>query len=63
MDDLDRSLERLLAVDPDDVSVLKEQALLLSRSDNERVTRNQRRLEGLGVEFDTTLRHLNCRTS
>ena len=55
MNALDRSLERLLAVDPDDVSVLKEQALLLSGSDDERVTRNQRRLEGLGVEFDTTL--------
>ena len=55
MEALDRSLERLLAVDPDDVAVLKEQALLLSGTDEERVTRNYRRLEGLGVEFDISL--------
>ena len=52
---LDRSLERLLAIDPDDVAVLKEQALLLSGSDEERVTRNHRRLEALGIEFDISL--------
>jgi tetratricopeptide (TPR) repeat protein len=55
MEALDRSLERLLAVDPDDIAVLKEQALLLSGADEERVTRNYRRLEGLGVEFDISL--------
>ena len=52
---LDRSLERLLAIDPDDITVLKEQALLLTGSDEERVTRNHRRLEALGVEFDPSL--------
>ena len=52
---LDRSLERLLAIDPDDIAVLKEQALLLTGSDEERVTRNHRRLEALGVEFDPSL--------
>ena len=55
MEALDRSLERLLAIDPDDVAVLKEQALLLSGSDEERVTRNHRRLEALGIEFDISL--------
>ena len=55
MEALDRSLERLLAIDPDDVAVLKEQALMLSGSDEERVTRNHRRLEALGIEFDISL--------
>lgn len=51
---LDRSLERLLAIDPDDVEVLKEQALLLSGTDVERVVRNRRRLEALGIESTET---------
>ena len=55
MEALDRNLERLLAIDPDDVAVLKEQALLLYGSDEERVTRNHRRLEALGIEFDISL--------
>jgi len=55
MEALDRNLERLLAIDPDDVAVLKEQALMLSGSDEERVTRNHRRLEALGIEFDIAL--------
>ncbi|HIC50805.1 MAG TPA: tetratricopeptide repeat protein, partial [Candidatus Poseidoniales archaeon] len=52
---LDRSLERLLAIEPDDVAVLREQALLLTGTDEERVTRNHRRLEALGIEFDASL--------
>ena len=52
---LDRTLERLLAVEPDDVLVLKEQALLLTGTDDERTERNKLRLEALGVEFDTSL--------
>ncbi len=52
---LDHSLERLLAIDPDDVAVLREQALLLTGTDEERVTRNHRRLEALGIEFDASL--------
>ncbi|MFL2498864.1 MAG: tetratricopeptide repeat protein, partial [Candidatus Thalassarchaeum sp.] len=52
---LDRTLERLLAVEPDDVAVLKEQALLLTGTDDERTDRNKLRLDALGVEFDTSL--------
>ncbi|GIS92675.1 MAG: hypothetical protein CM1200mP21_09700 [Candidatus Poseidoniales archaeon] len=52
---LDRTLERLLAVEPDEVLVLKEQALLLTGTDDERTERNKLRLEALGVEFDTSL--------
>lgn len=47
---LDRSLERLLAINPDDVEVLQEQTLLLSGTDVERVVRNRRRLEALGID-------------
>ena len=50
-DTLDRTLERLLAIDPDDVEVLKEQVILLSGSDDVRFNRNTRRLEALGVDF------------
>ena len=50
VDALDRSLERLLAIDPDDAEVLEEQTLLLSGTDIERVVRNRRRLEALGIE-------------
>jgi len=52
---LDRTLERLLAVEPDDAPVLKEQALLLTGTDDERTERNKLRLEAIGVDFDTTL--------
>ena len=52
---LDRTLERLLAVEPDDVPVLKEQALLLTGTDDERTDRNKLRLEAIGEEFDTSL--------
>ena len=44
---LDRSLERLLSISPDDVGVLKEQALLLEGSDSSRVIRDRKRLEAL----------------
>jgi len=50
VESLDRSLERLLAINPDDSEVLQEQSLLLSGTDTERATRNQRRLEALGIE-------------
>ena len=50
-DTLDRTLERLLAIDPDDIEVLKEQVILLSGSDDLRFNRNTRRLEALGVDF------------
>ncbi|MFQ3344405.1 MAG: tetratricopeptide repeat protein [Candidatus Poseidoniales archaeon] len=49
-DSLDISLERLLAVNPDDTDVLQEQILLLLGSDSDRIKRNQKRLEGLGVD-------------
>lgn len=55
VESLDRSLERLLAIDPDDVEVLKEQTLLLSGTDVERVVRNRRRLEALGIDSNPTL--------
>jgi len=50
-DTLDRTLERLLAIDPDDIEVLKEQVILLSGSDDVRFNRNTKRLEALGVDF------------
>lgn len=50
-DTLDRTLERLLAINPDDIEVLKEQVILLSGSDDVRFNRNTRRLEALGVDF------------
>tara|TARA_B100001996_G_scaffold341299_1_gene295276 strand:- start:3237 stop:5537 length:2301 start_codon:yes stop_codon:yes gene_type:complete len=53
-DTLDRTLERLLAINPDDIEVLKEQAILLSGSEDIRFKRNNRRLEALGVEFEIT---------
>jgi len=51
LEDLDRSLERLLAIAPDDVEALKEQALLLDGTDPARVNRNHKRLEGLGASL------------
>ena len=35
--------------------MLKEQALLLTGTDDERTNRNKLRLDALGVEFDTSL--------
>ena len=54
LDSLDRTLERLIAIDPDDINALKEQAILLSGSEDERLNRNIRRLDALGVEFQLT---------
>ncbi len=51
LDSLDRTLERLIAINPDDVDVLKEQAILLSGSEDERLNRNIKRLNALGVNF------------
>ena len=50
-DSLDRTLERLVAINPDDIDVLKEQAILLSGSEDERLDRNIRRLNALGIDF------------
>ncbi len=50
LDSLDRTLERILAISPDDVSVLHEQSLLLKGTDQSRVSRNHKRLEGLGED-------------
>ena len=46
---LDRTLERLLAIVPDDIAVLNEQSVLLDATDDERLIRNRTRLEGLGA--------------
>ena len=67
-DTLDRTLERLLAIDPDDIEVLKEQVILLSGSDDVRFNRNTRRLEALGVDFtisenQTNLNNIAVRAS
>jgi len=48
-DSLDRTLERLLAIVPDDIAVLNEQSILLDSTDDERLIRNRKRLEALGV--------------
>ena len=53
LDALDRTLERLLAIVPDDVAILKEQTILLAGEDYSRASRNRKRLEGLGE--DTTV--------
>jgi len=47
---LDRTLERLLAIVPDDTDVLNEQAVLLNNTEDERSTRNSKRLEALGAK-------------
>lgn len=52
LDTLDRTLERLLAIDPDEIEVLKEQAILLFGSEDIRLNRNTRRLEALGEDFE-----------
>ena len=49
---LDRTLERLLAIVPDDVEALQEQLVLLEGRDDERIERNGKRLEALGIGFD-----------
>tara|TARA_B100000686_G_scaffold4795_1_gene4813 strand:+ start:6131 stop:8413 length:2283 start_codon:yes stop_codon:yes gene_type:complete len=46
---LDRTLERLLAIVPDDIGILNEQSILLEGRDDERIERNGKRLEALGV--------------
>ncbi len=53
-DALDRTLERLIVINPDDINVLKEQLILLSGSEDERLNRNLRRLNALGVDFQLT---------
>ncbi|MBJ17612.1 MAG: hypothetical protein CMB66_05135 [Euryarchaeota archaeon] len=63
---LDRSLERLLAIVPDDVDVLNEQSILLSGSEDERIIRNRKRLEALGfsstaIEGDSELSEIASR--
>ena len=52
LESLDISLERLLAINPDDVDILQEQILLLLGSDSERINRNKKRLEGLGIDTE-----------
>jgi tetratricopeptide (TPR) repeat protein len=59
LDTLDRTLERLLAINPDDIEVLKEQAILLSGSEDIRLSRNIRRLEALGVDFEISIDQTN----
>ena len=49
LDSLDRTLERLLAIVPDDIDLLNEQLVLLEGSEDERYVRNAKRLEGLGA--------------
>jgi len=49
LDSLDRTLERLLAIVPDDVEILQEQTILLEGKEDERTERNTKRLEALGV--------------
>ena len=51
LEPLDRTLERLLAIVPDDVPTLNEQTILLDGKDSERTMRNRKRLEGLGVDI------------
>ena len=49
LDSLDRTLERLLAIVPDDIEALNEQLVLLDSTDDERLIRNRKRLEALGA--------------
>jgi len=49
LDSLDRTLERLLAIVPDDLAALNEQSVLLDNTDDERLIRNRKRLEALGA--------------
>ena len=59
LDTLDRTLERLLAINPDDIDVLKEQAILLSGSGDIRFNRNSRRLDALGIDFAISENQIN----
>ena len=52
LESLDITLERLLAINPDNMQVLQEQILLVMDSDSNRVSRNKKRLEGLGVDTE-----------
>ena len=49
LESLDRTLERLLAIVPDDIGVLNEQSVLLDSTSDERLIRNRKRLEALGA--------------
>ena len=49
LDSLDQTLERLLAIVPDDIGALNEQLVLLDSTDDERIIRNRKRLEALGA--------------
>ena len=49
LESLDRTLERLLVIVPDDIEVLNEQSVLLDSTDDERFSRNRKRLDALGV--------------
>jgi len=54
LDSLDRTLERLLAIVPDDIDALNEQSILLDNTDDERVSRNRKRLDALGAAIKTS---------
>ncbi len=54
LEPLDRTLERLLATDPDDVEALAEQASILVGTDDDRYIRNKTRLIALGQPLDET---------
>ena len=54
LESLDRCLERLLAIVPDDSAILREQILLLEGADPSRVGRNRKRLEALGFDYRTS---------
>ena len=54
LDSLDRTLERLLASDPDDVEALAEQAAILVGSEDGRYLRNKTRLVALGQPLEET---------
>ena len=45
---LDRTIERLLAINPDNIGLLREQIILLDGKDASRINRNSVRLEALG---------------
>ena len=45
---LDRTIERLLAINPDNISLLREQIILLEGKDSQRMNRNSIRLDALG---------------
>ena len=49
LESLDMTLERLLAIVPDDIDLLKEQLVLLDDGEDDRFFRNTKRLEALGT--------------